>query len=82
MELGRAGRRDRQARHLRDEPCRVRDRRKPRALRWGTASRSAEAQLRAHDFATSADAAGADGAGVSGGEDKSGGTVPQVGRKL
>lgn len=58
--------------HLRDEPCRVRHRREPRALRRGHAPRAAAHELRAHDAASSAHAPGAGGAGVSRGEDQSG----------
>ena len=49
--------------------------REQRARARGAEARPAEAELRAHDAAAPADAAGAGGAGLSGGEDKSGGTV-------
>lgn len=58
-----------QARHLRPQPRRLRDRRLHRPVAGRIGARPAEAELRQDDVAAPADAASAGGADLSGGED-------------
>ena len=75
LEFRGAGSRDRQARHVWDEPCRVVIG-GSHGLSDEVLPREAATELRAHDPAASVNAAGAGGADLSRGEDQSERTVP------